>query len=109
MTQPPRTVHFIAGMPFSGTTLLSSILQQNPRFETTQPGGILDAVYILTKAWPQIPEFTSAPNEPGKLAVMRSILQGYYADSTRPVLFDRSRSWLAHLETAELLIGKKAK
>jgi sulfotransferase len=40
---------------------------------------------------------------------MRAVLYGYYADSTRPVLFDRSRSWIAHLETAELLIQQKAK
>jgi sulfotransferase len=104
-----KTIHFITGMPQSGATLLSSILAQNPRFETSLPGGVLDAIYILAKAWPQIPEFVSAPNEPGKIAVMRSMLHGYFAGSDRPVAFDRSRSWIAHLETAELLLERKAK
>jgi len=100
-----KTIHFLCGMPFSGNTLLASILQQNPRFEAAMPGGILDAIYILTKAWPQIPEFQTSPNEPGKANVMKNMLQGYYANSSRPIAFDRSRSWIAHLETAELLIG----
>jgi len=98
-----KTIHFLSGMPFSGNTLLASILHQNPRFEASMPGGILDAIYILSKTWPQ------TINELGKTNVMKSMLQGYYADSVRPVVFDRSRSWLAHLETAELLIGCKAK
>jgi sulfotransferase len=104
-----KTFHFISGLPQSGSTLLASILSQNPRFETTFPGGMLDAIYILTKAWPQIPEFQTAPNEAGKIAVMRSMLNGYYVSSDRPVAFDRSRSWIAHLETAELLVERKAK
>jgi sulfotransferase len=104
-----KAIHFISGMPQAGGTLLASILSQNPRFEATFPGGVLDAIYILTKAWPQIPEFMSSPNEPGKINVMRSMLHGYYAASDRPVAFDRSRSWVAHLETAELLLGRKAK
>ena len=103
-----KTIHFLCGMPFSGNTLLASILQQNPRFEAAMPGGILDAIYILTKAWPQIPEFQTSPNEPGKANVMRNMLQGYYVNSSRPVAFDRSRSWIAHLETAEFLISKSA-
>jgi sulfotransferase len=104
-----KTIHLLAGMPQAGASLLSSILAQNPRFEASKPGGVLDAIYILTKAWPQIPEFQTAPNENGKIAVMKAMLQGYYASSDRPVAFDKSRSWVAHLETAELLLGRKAK
>jgi sulfotransferase len=104
-----KTYHFISGMPQSGSTLLASILSQNPRFEATYPGGVLDAIYILTKAWPQIPEFVTSPNDAGKVSVMRSMLEGYFASSDRTVAFDRSRSWVAHLETAELLVQRKAK
>jgi len=104
-----KTIHLISGMPQAGGSLLSSILSQNPRFEAAMPGGVLDAIYILTKAWPQIPEFQTAPNEAGKIAVMHAMLHGYFASSHRPVAFDRSRSWVAHLETAELLLQRKVK
>jgi len=30
--KPPERLHFISGLPRSGSTLLSAILRQNPRF-----------------------------------------------------------------------------
>jgi len=30
--KPSKTFHFISGLPRSGSTLLSAILRQNPRF-----------------------------------------------------------------------------
>jgi sulfotransferase len=104
-----KTIHFIAGMPQAGTSLLSSILAQNPRFEATKPGGILAAIYLLPKAWQSLDQFQTSPNEAGKVAVMRAMLQGYFAHSDRPVAFEMSRGWLAHLEMAELLLNRKAK
>src|SRR5262249_45187769 len=37
------------------------------------------------------------------------ILEAYYADVTKPIVFDKSRSWLAYLEMAEAVLGRKAK
>jgi sulfotransferase len=31
----PRTYHFISGLPRSGSTVLSAILRQNPRFHAS--------------------------------------------------------------------------
>ena len=39
----------------------------------------------------------------------QEILLSYFNDVTRPVIFDKSRSWLAHLEMAETIIGRRAK
>lgn len=104
-----KTIHFIAGMPRSGSTLLANVLAQNPRFEATATSGILDAIFIIRHAWDQIVEFKTAPNESAKVNVMRAMLHGYFADSDRPVAFDKGRGWLAHLELAERLLGRNAK
>jgi sulfotransferase len=107
-----KTVHFIAGMPRAGSTLLCNILAQNPRFQVTATSGILETLFILRKNWEEIIEFKT-PGQPRntreKLHVMRAMLDGYFADSPRPVVFDKSRSWLAHLEMAEAILGRKAK
>jgi sulfotransferase len=104
-----KTIHFIAGIPLAGASLLSSILAQNPRFEAGTPGGVLDAIYLLPNVWRKITEFQTTPNEPGKLTVMQAMLHGYFAHSDRPIAFEKSRGWLAHLEMADLLLGRKAK
>jgi sulfotransferase len=111
-----QTIHFIAGMPRAGSTLLCNILAQNPRFQVTATSGILETLFIMRKSWNDIVEFKGLGgqhNSQTKLNVLRAMLEGYFADSKagggRPVVFDKSRSWLAHLELAEAILNRKAK
>jgi sulfotransferase len=105
----PKTIHFIAGMPRAGSTLLCNILAQNPRFQVTATSGILETLFILRKSWNEIVEFKGINNNKDKLNVLRAMLEGYFADAPRPVVFDKSRSWLAHLELAEAILDRKVK
>jgi sulfotransferase len=41
--------------------------------------------------------------------VLRGILESFYADSEKPVIFDKCRGWLSLLEMAESVLGHKAK
>ena len=104
-----KGIHFIAGVPRSGSTLLCNILAQNPRFQVTATSGILDAILMIRKMWGDIAEFKGLGNTAAKVNVMRAMLQGYFADAPRPVVFDKSRSWLAHLELAQTLLGREPK
>lgn len=110
---PNKTVHFISGLPRSGSTLLANLLAQNPRFHTTATSGILDVMFGVRNHWDSLVEFQAMPdqaaNEAAKLRVLRGILESYHADTPRPVVFDKSRSWLAHLEMAEAVLGRKAR
>jgi sulfotransferase len=104
-----KTFHFIAGMPRSGSTLLANILAQNPRFEASATSGIMDVIVSIRNGWDDLIEFKASPNERGKMNVMRGMLDSYYRDSNRPVVFDKSRGWIAYLEMAEMLLERKAK
>ena len=42
-----KTFYFMAGLPRSGSTLLSSILNQNPRFYSGPSSPVLGAMYAL--------------------------------------------------------------
>lgn len=102
-----KTIHVIAGLPRSGSTLLANILAQNPRFEATATSAILAIILNIREQWD--PLFAATPNEQAKIDVMRGVLHSYYRQSTRPVVFDKCRGWLAALETAELLLERKVK
>lgn len=104
-----KNIHFLAGLPRSGTTFLSNVLAQNPRFHTTSCGGILALMLLVRGDWNKMEAFRAAPNEPGKLRVLRGILEGYYADVERPVIIDRSLGWLGSLEMAEAILERPAK
>lgn len=104
-----KNIHFVAGLPRSGSTLLANILAQNPEFHVSPTSGILDVLFLVRNSWNKIIEFQANPNDDGKLRVLKGILSSYYSGMEQPVIFDRSRSWLAHIELAESILGRKVK
>lgn len=101
-----KKIHFISGMPRAGSTLLCNILAQNPKFHTTSTSGILEVLFGVRNQWNELIEFKATPNQDGLTRVLKSILYAYHADSDRPVVFDKSRSWLAYIEMAEMVLER---
>lgn len=104
-----KTIHLIAGLPRSGSTLLCNILNQNPKFNATSTSGILEIVLAIRNQWENVTALQASPNKPGKNAVLKGIIHNYYSVCDRPVVFDKSRGWTAYLELAEFILGKKCK
>ena len=104
-----KTIHFIAGLPRSGSTLLCNILNQNPRFNATSTSGILEIVLAIRNQWENVTELRATPNKVGKDAVVRGILHNYYGVTERPVVFDKSRAWPGYIELAEHILGRPIK
>jgi len=104
-----KTIHMIAGLPRSGSTLLCNILNQNPRFHATSTSGILEIVLTIRNQWENVAEFRASPNKEGKAAVLKQILPSYYSTIDRPVVFDKSRGWGAYIEMAEHILDRKIK
>ena len=103
-------IHFVAGLPRSGSTLLVNILAQNPKFHVTATSGILGVLVQVRHQWDQSVEFKAAPNEKARVNVYRGVIEGYFEDvEPGKVCFDKSRGWLNYIETAELALGGKVK
>jgi len=105
-----RQVYFIAGLPRSGSTLLTNILAQNPRCYVTPTSGIVDMLVQVRNFWDRNEAFRAHDrqlNEMLKRNVLRSMLSGYFAHTSEPICFDKNRYWCEFLEMgAELLGGR---
>jgi len=106
-----RTIHFIAGLPRSGSTLLCNLLAQNPRFHTTSTSGIVSVVRIVRENWARVFGPDQPASEATRRRIMGAILQRYHDDPNvpKPVVFDKSRGWLGNLDLAEMALGRKVK
>ncbi len=104
-----KKIHFITGLPRSGSTLLCNILNQNPDFHATSTSGILEIILSIRNQWENVAELRASPNKAGKAAVVNNILHNYVGVIERPVYFDKSRAWIAYIELAEAILGEKAK
>ena len=85
-------VHFISGLPRSGSTLLSAILRQNPRFSasmTSPVSALFGAVHPKMCGG----EFGVFFDDEKRTAVLKSIFNGYYPSASEQVIFDTNRTW----------------
>ena len=86
--------HFISGLPRSGSTLLSSILRQNPRFHAsiTSPVGTLFS-RVLSEFGPGS-EVAPLCSEAQKMEITRNLFSSYYFEQAdKEIIFDTNRLW----------------
>ena len=75
-----KKFHFIAGLPRSGTTLLSTILNQNPKFEASISGPLARFVRsIIYESSTQGGYKVECPLEKRK-KLINGLFQNYYDD-----------------------------
>jgi len=94
-----KTFHFITGLPRSGSTLLSAILSQNPRFSagvTSPVASLVNAVIAMVSAES---EWSSRVSLDQRRALLHGLFDNFYTGYDEPVIFDTNRGWSARLAT----------
>ncbi|MBT9511224.1 MAG: sulfotransferase [Acidovorax sp.] len=91
--------HFITGLPRSGSTLLSALLLQNPRFHagmTSPVGGLFKGMLNQLGAGS---EFGPVVTTEQRRRLSRGLFDSYYADQAdnKEVIFDTNRMWSAQM------------
>lgn len=93
-----RKVHFISGLPRSGSTLLAALLRQNPRFHAgmTSPVGTLFTGML--NQFGAGSEFGPVLERDTRRRLLRGLFDSYYANQAdKAVVFDTNRLWSARL------------
>lgn len=85
-------IHFISGLPRSGTTLLSSILNQNPKFGASVSGPLARFFRAIRDESQSQGGYRFQCNAEKRKALMLSCADTYYKDSKETV-FDTNRGW----------------
>lgn len=88
-----RTLHFIAGLPRSGSTLLSSLLNQNPQFYSGPSSPVIGLMMHVQNQLAQDELYRAYPKPQQATELVASVASHYYSDVTNPVIFDKNRSW----------------
>jgi len=90
-------LHFISGLPRSGSTLLSALLRQNPRFHASMSGPVAGMVGTMLSEMSARNEFSVFIDDGQRERVIRGLVDNFYADVEQPVIFDTSRGWCARM------------
>ncbi len=93
-----KKIHFISGIPRSGSTLLSALLRQNPRFHAGISGPVAPMCNALLKVMGARSEHATQFTEEQKKTLLSGVFQNYYKDvPEETVVFDTNRSWCARM------------
>lgn len=93
----PKTYYFMSGLPRAGSTLLSALLNQNPRFYSGPSSPVVPTMIALESSLAQDELYLAYPKQQVAANMIASVLPQFYMDVNKPVIFDKNRSWVNRL------------
>lgn len=93
-----KKYYFMAGLPRSGSTMLSAILNQNPRFYCGPSSPVVPTMLALEQSLNADELFLAYPKIEFGKNLIASVIDHYYADIDKPVVFEKNRSWVNRME-----------
>ena len=99
----------MAGLPRAGSTVLGSILNQNPRFYVSPSSPVLSTMFAVEEHLRKDELFNGYPKPQQANQIISSIPYQFYSDIEKPVVIDKNRAWTARVPYIEGYIGQKAK
>lgn len=97
MMRASKIYYFMSGLPRSGSTLLSSLLNQNPRFYSGPSSPVVPTMIALEQSLANDELYLAYPKQPQAAKIISSVLENWYGDVDKPVIFDKNRSWVNRL------------
>ena len=99
-------IHFISGLPRSGSTLLAGILRQNPRFNAGMTSPLGSMYMALEKSMSRRNETAVFIDAEQRRNILTGLFTSYYAGvQADKVVFDTNRLWCAKLPAITHQIG----
>jgi len=104
-----KKFYFMAGLPRSGSSVLSAILNQNPRFYSGPSSPVLSTMFSVENHLLNDELFSGYPKPEQAKLIISSIPFQFYSDREEEVIIDKNRAWTARVPYIEGYIGQKAK
>ena len=87
-----KTIHFLSGLPRSGSTLLGSLLAQNKNVYVTPTSPVLDLLCFTNEAFNRLNN-NYTYKETIDVDIYKAIIDTYYGQYTEQVIIDKHRGW----------------
>ena len=89
-----KTYHFLAGLPRSGNTLLSALLNQNPSIYSTPLSPLSTFMYNFSNTVNTTEQVIRNDENKIKSEIfLSSFLDNFYKEVEKPVVIDREKAW----------------
>ena len=88
----------MAGLPRAGSTLLKSIIDQNPNVHTEPISPVMEIMYHSEQYFKKSEQYIGYPKPKNAYKVVSSYIENYYYDVEKPIVIDHNRAWSNNIE-----------
>ena len=88
-----KKYYFLAGLPRSGNTVLSSILNQNPEIYSSPLSPIAEYMWQSHMINLNFQNSLTNPHRHRSNSMISKMMENYYSDVNKPIIFDRDKNW----------------
>lgn len=86
-------LHFLSGLPRSGSTLLTSLLYQNPLIHTEGISALCEVMWQTHQSLSNAQAILANYRQSHAHQMIADLPDRYYSEVTRPVVIDKCRAW----------------
>jgi sulfotransferase len=104
-----KTYYFMSGLPRSGSTLLSEILNQNSNLYTTHNSPVLNMMIQLSNFSINDEMYLADPKPDDLQRVMSSVIFNYHYNNPSSIIIDKNRGWVGHIDVVKKYITNNVK
>ena len=101
--------YFMAGLPRAGSTLLKSIINQNPNIYTQPVTPVMELMYHTEQYFLTSEQYIGYPNPEGAYKLISNIIENYYFKVEKPIIIDHNRAWSNNIERLRTYITPNPK
>jgi sulfotransferase len=88
-----KTFHYLSGLPRSGNTVVSSLLNQNPNIYSSALSPVCEYLWVLHQSSLNQENVIRNKDRSGSDAIFSNLLTNHYANIDKPIIFDREKAW----------------
>ena len=99
-------IYFLSGLPRSGSTLLGSILNQNPEVYVSPTSPLLDLLCLQNEALNRVTQQYTFDVENQSASIYTALPKAYYDSIKKPHIIDKHRAWARNVMPAKLHISE---
>lgn len=104
-----KKFYFLSGLPRSGSTVLASILNQNPSVYVTPTSPMLDLLIANQDTWHKTPSVIANPDPEQLTNITRAMINSCWAHRPESIIIDKNRGWGKNMPASTILFGKEIK
>jgi sulfotransferase len=102
-------IYFLSGLPRSGSTLLGSILNQNPDVYVSPTSPLLDLLCLQNEALNRVKEQYTFDDAKQSESIYKALPQAFYQHINKPHIIDKHRAWARNVMPAQMHINSDPK